>query len=108
GYPAPSYSWLIMPGAYTSTLKSPVKNLAPGTYTVTLTVNGVCTKTKIIVVPPLAKAKFTVVDSVCVGKPVLFTNISTGTIIYSLWKFGDGSTSLIYSPLRTYTSAGVY
>ncbi len=108
GYPAPSYSWLIMPGAYTSTLKSPIKNLAAGTYTVTLTVNGVCTKTKTIVIPALPKAKFTVVDSVCVGKPVLFTNTSTGSSFSNLWKFGDGATSLIFSPLRTYTLAGNY
>ncbi|MDI1233974.1 MAG: PKD domain-containing protein [bacterium] len=108
GYPAPTYSWLIMPGAYTSTLKSPIKNLAAGTYSVTLTVNGVCTKTKTIVIPALPKAKFTVVDSVCVGKPIVFTNISTGASFSNSWKFGDGATSLIFSPLRTYTLAGNY
>ncbi len=108
GYPAPSWSWLINPGGYTSTLKSPIKNLAPGTYTVSLTVGGICTITKTVVIPALPNASFTIQDSFCQGLPVIFTNTSTGTSLSSSWTFGDGSSSLITSPIRTYTNPGAY
>lgn len=107
GY-SPTWSWLIMPGAYTSTLKNPIKTLAPGTYTVTLTVAGVCAFTKTIVISALPNAKFTYLDSVCVGKPVQFFNTSTGTYTSSSWTFGDGSSSLISNPIRSYSVAGSY
>lgn len=108
GYPAPSYSWLVMPGSYTSSIKNPVFNLAPGTYTVSLTVAGVCTFIKTITVPPLTNAAFTVQDSVCQGTPVLFSNTSTGTSLSFIWNFGDGASSLLSSPIRSYTNAGTY
>ena len=108
GYPAPSWSWLINPGSYTSTVKSPVMTLAPGTYTVSLTVGGTCTLTKTIVIPSLPDASFTIQDSFCQGQPVMFTNTSTGSSLSSSWTFGDGSSSLITSPVRTYTNAGSY
>jgi PKD repeat protein len=108
GYPVPSWSWLINPGGYTSTTKNPVKNLAPGTYSVSLTVGGICTITKNIVIPALPNASFTIQDSFCQGQPVIFTNTSTGASLSSSWTFGDGSSSLISSPIRTYTNAGAY
>ena len=108
GYPAPSWSWLIMPGGFTSSIKNPVKNLAAGTYTVTLTVGGVCAISKTIVISALPNAKFTVVDSICVGQPVLFNNTSTGSSLSSSWAFGDGATSLITNPIRSYSNAGLY
>ncbi len=108
GYPAPSWSWLVNPGALTSTLKNPVFNLTPGTYTVSLTVGGTCTFTKTVVIPPLPNASFTVNDSVCQNTPVQFTNTSTGTGLSSSWTFGDGSSSLLTNPIRTYTNPGNY
>ena len=44
----------------------------------------------------------------CVGDIVYFANASTGTIVSSLWMFGDGSTSTTYSPTHIYTSPGTY
>ncbi|MFM6983061.1 MAG: PKD domain-containing protein [Chitinophagaceae bacterium] len=108
GYPAPSWSWLVNPGALSSTTKNPVFNLSPGTYTVSLTVAGVCTFTKTVVIPPLPNASFTVQDSVCQNTPVLFTNTSTGVGLSSTWTFGDGSSSLLTNPIRTYSNAGTY
>lgn len=108
GYPAPAYSWLVNPGALSSSLKNPVFNLSPGTYTVTLTVAGVCSYTKTIVVAPLPNASFAVQDSVCSGSPVLFSNTSTGTTLSYIWNFGDGASSLLSNPVRTYASAGTY
>lgn len=108
GYPAPTYSWLVNPGALSSTLKNPLFNLAPGTYTVNLTVAGVCTFTKTIVVGPLTNAIFSVQDSVCQGTPVLFSNSSTGTGFTSSWTFGDAASSLVVNPVRSYSNAGTY
>lgn len=106
GYPAPSYSWLVNPGSLSSSVKSPTFNLSPGTYTVTLTIAGVCTFVKTVVVPPLPNASFTVQDSVCVGTPVLYTNTSTGSGLSFNWTFGDGSSSLVTNPIRTFGAAG--
>ena len=108
GYPAPSYSWVVTPGAYTSSIKNPLFTLAPGVYTISLTVAGVCTYTKTITINSLTNASFTVVDSVCKGTPVLFNNTSTGAALSFNWAFGDAATSLIWSPVRSYSNAGTY
>lgn len=108
GYPNPSWLWNISPGSYSSTLKNPLFNLAPGTYTVTLTVGGVCTINKSITISALPSASFVLQDSVCQGTPVLFSNTSTGSSLSSSWNFGDGSTSLLSNPIRSYTNAGFY
>lgn len=108
GFPAPTYAWLITPGGYSSTVKNPLFNLAPGTYSVKLTVNGVCQIVQNLVVPVIPNAAFTAMDSVCVGKPVVFTNTSTGAGLNSSWSFGDGSSSTLMSPIRTYATAGLY
>jgi PKD repeat protein len=106
GYPTPSWSWLVNPGSLSSTAKSPTFNLSPGTYTVSLTVAGTCTITQTIVVPPLPNASFTVMDSVCQGTPVQYINTSTGSGLSSTWTFGDGSSSLLTNPIRTFGTAG--
>ena len=108
GYPNPSYSWLVNPGAYTSTNSNPTFNLAAGTYTVNLTVAGVCTFTKIIVIDTLTNASFTIQDSICQGSPVLFNNTSTGSSLSASWNFGDGASSLVFNPIRSYSNAGTY
>lgn len=108
GYPVPAWNWQVSPGAYSSTLKNPVFNLAPGNYTVTLTVDGVCTFTQNISIDSLTNASFNVQDSVCQGTPVLFSNTSTGTSLSSSWNFGDGASSLVNNPIRSYSLPGTY
>jgi PKD repeat protein len=108
GYPVPSWNWTINPGAITSAAQSPLVDLAPGTYTISLNAGGVCTYTKTIVIDALPLAEFTVADSICTGKPVIFTNSSKGLYNSSTWTFGDASSSLIGSPVRTYSTAGNY
>lgn len=58
-----------------------------------------------------APVAFFTADTVCLGKATTFKNtssISSGTILYSVWNFGDGTTSLSTNPSHTYTSAGLY
>jgi PKD repeat protein len=104
--PTPTWSWLINPGAITSTAQNPFVNLVPGTYTVSLTVAGVCSLVKTVTIPALPNAAFTIADSFCQGKPVIFQNTSTGSPISFIWTFGDGSSSLISNPIRTYNTPG--
>jgi PKD repeat protein len=106
--PIPSWYWTITPGAFTSTVQNPTTNLLPGIYTATLLVAGTCTIIKTINIPPLPNASFSIADSFCKGKPVIFLNTSTGTSLSSIWNFGDGASSLIFSPIRTYTTSGTF
>ena len=113
-----SRSWSFGDGT-TSTLANPVKTYAAaGTYTVTLTVTdnkGASTsisKSAIVSVTPPANvlpvAKFA---SAVSGLTVNFTDQSTdsdGTIASRAWTFGDGTTSTLANPSKTFTAAGTY
>lgn len=44
----------------------------------------------------------------CPGKPIRFTNSSTGSSISSSWNFGDGNTSNAASPTHQYATDGIY
>lgn len=84
----------------------------PGTYNVSLTVtnaNGCdSTVTLPVVVNDVPVAAFTF-DTVCVGTPTTFTDISTGAPTAWTWDFGDGNTSTV-GPVtqNTYATAGIY
>lgn len=108
GFPAPSYAWSVNGGPTFSTATNPTINLAPGTYTFTLIANGNCIETLVVTIPALPNASFTVVDSICVNTPMMFANTSTGVFNSTLWTFGDGSSTTISSPIRTYSAAGTY
>ena len=45
--------------------------------------------------------------TVMVGEEIHFTNTSTNAISYA-WSFGDGTTSTLESPAKTYDAAGTY
>lgn len=50
-------------------------------------------------------------DTVCVGDPTHFTNLSYGRgspIVGYDWDFGDGSTSTLEDPVHTYGTAGIF
>ena len=106
--PVPTYEWFINSGGVASTNVNPTFNLAPGTYDITLLVNGVCEITKTITIDDLPNADIVAMDSMCVQAPIAFTNLSSGTISSYEWDFGDGATSLVNNPLKTYSTAGAY
>jgi hypothetical protein len=108
GYPTPSYAWNINSNPVFSTSANTSIVLTTGTYNVTLTVNGVCVKTISVTVPGFPQANFTAPDSVCVNAPIPFTNTSTGFFTKSVWHFGDLSSVIANSPIKTYASAGLF
>lgn len=104
--PTPVYSWSINGGVPVSGTNY-TTSLPPGTYTVTLFVNGICSISKSITIVAPSQASFTVSDSVCVNAAIQFNNTS-GTYLSHSWDFGDGATSLAVNPYRSYSSAGTF
>ena len=100
----------------TSAVNNPSKTYTvPGTYTVNLTVNGpggTDTETKVgyvVVSHPPPVSDF--VGTPLSGPPpltVYFTSLATGTITSGTWNFGDGGTSTVQNPSKTYASPGTY
>ncbi len=111
-----SWLWTFGDGT-TSTLRSPSKTYAsPGVYTVTLRATnslGSNTRTRSgyvqVANPPPPVADFS-------GAPlsgfaplqVAFTDLSTNGPTSWLWSFGDGTTSTVRNPSKTYTAPGAY
>lgn len=71
-----------------------------------------CTSTYLSVQPVFVtfpKSDFFTADSLtCVGKNVSFTNISIGSGMTYVWKFGDGSNSIATNPVKVYAADGNY
>ncbi len=86
----------------------------PGTYSVSLTINGGSTKTKNAYITVYEKPTVDFITDVTAGCTPLgtrFTNKSsagTGAIASYSWVFGDGGTSTEASPSYTYISASAY
>ena len=103
------YNWNFGDGN-ADTIQNPSHTyIAPGTYTITLTVgSGACIDsiTLSITIPPLAVASFTSLTNNC-NLSVALTNTSTNSNIYH-WDFGDNQTSNLNSPNHTYANAGTY
>jgi PKD repeat protein len=88
----------------------------PGTYTISLTATGFggsATKTRtnyitanVVIPPPTVDFSFTPPDGY-VPLAVTFTNNSTNADYYT-WYFGDGTTSSLANPVKTYSSTGIY
>lgn len=71
-----------------------------------------CTDTmkRTITINPLPDASFTI-DDVCFNDTSKFMNTSTvrvGKIDSAFWYFGDGDSSIVFSPSHFYTAAGEY
>ena len=111
-----SSNWFFGDGG-TASVSDPVYTYyQPGTYTVTLTVEGILpgttasmTQEAIIEVYPTAVAAFTVTPSeISVpGDPIYVVNLSQGAEIYT-WDFGDGNFSDEMNPVHYYQEEGTY
>jgi gliding motility-associated-like protein len=55
-----------------------------------------------------AKASFNYPANACVNEPVQFTNTSSPAPVSVKWDFGNGTSSAVLSPLKTYAQAGLY
>ena len=88
----------------------------PGTYTVSLTATGFggsFTKTRsnyitanVVIPAPNIDFSFTPIEGY-VPLQVTFTS-STSNVDYYTWNFGDGTTSSLANPVKTYSSPGIY
>lgn len=112
-----SFSWVFGPNATPQSANTPTVNNvsfnAPGTYTVSFTVNeNGCSAFAIDTVtlyqnPVASIGNFTV--SGCDPLTVTFPNLSTGGAgMNYLWQFSDGTTSTAQFPTHTFSPAGVY
>jgi len=109
-----SWLWAFGDGT-TSTLKNPSKTYsAPGTYTVELTAwnaggqTNVETKTNYVTAEPLAAEFLGSPTSGAAPLAVSFTDQSTGNPVMWSWSFGDGTTSALRNPSKTYANPGTY
>jgi len=99
----------------TSTLERPTHTYtAAGTYTVTLTVDGLggtdtISRSDYITGYTPVRAGFNATPTIGYAPlTVTFTNTSTGDYDTSLWAFGDDSTSSSERPTHTYMAMGTY
>ena len=108
-----SSQWFFGDGG-TSTLADPQHTYtAAGTYTVKLVVTNstgcidTVTHANSIIVGSVG-ADFSYPSSLCSGNRITFTNTSSPTPQSAVWDFGDGTTSNVLSPIKTYAAAGTY
>ncbi|MCX8149613.1 PKD domain-containing protein [Thermaurantimonas aggregans] len=109
------YQWNFGNGQ-SSILQNPAMRFdTAGTYNVCLTVtsfNG-CTHTvcKPVTVQPKPDVQFTAQSACLNQQPIAFQNqttLTSGTLTYTLWDFGDGNTSTLLNPQHTYAAPGTY
>ena len=108
-----SYFWNFGDGT-TSTLTNPTKQYSvAGNYAIKLIVisaNGCKDSTsQVVSVSTRPAVSFTIpaFDSCSKTFAISLTNTSTNATSYT-WSFGDGTTSIVTSPTKTYSAAGTY
>ncbi len=113
---ATGWFWTFGDGGTATVANPSYTYFQPGTYTVSLGVNGIVPGTTdqiiyeaIIEVYPSAIAAFTVTpDEVSVpGEPIYCINLSQNATSYE-WDFGDGETSTLENPEHFYQEVGLY
>ena len=111
-----AYSWTFGDGA-TSTVQNPSHTYAAGgTYTVTLRVTDnqgaqSTTTSKSVTVAAANQPPVASFTKSCSGLTCSFTSTSSdpdGSIASYSWTFGDGGTSTLQNPSRTYAAGGTY
>jgi PKD repeat protein len=108
--PGAFVEWIFGDGN-TSSLPNPQYTFQkPGIYEVVQRASNGCgydSSTVKITVLPAPIVEFQHTNPVCPKQPVNFVNLSK-EVIGDFWEFGNGDTSLIKSPIFTYSSAGKY
>jgi gliding motility-associated-like protein len=113
GIGALSYQWDFGDGQV-STAANPSHTYAtPGPFTITLIAknNDGCADTLIkqgAVGLGAVTAGFSIVNPVCPGAAIAFTNTSNPAPTRAHWDFGDSTTSLQINPVKAFAAAGVY
>jgi PKD repeat protein len=113
---ASAWYWDFGTGTDFSSLPSPCFAWdQPGSYTVRLVTTNACgasvPATRSVTVTPPPTASFSVSaqgDKFCKGNQVTFTDTSTGAPTSWAWDFGDGTTSTLQNPTKTYSIDGVF
>jgi PKD repeat protein len=102
------WSWDFGDGSTSSAKNPPHAFSAPGTYTVSLTVSNVSgsntTTQDIIVIDPPTASFSQAIDEL----EVSFTNTSANSPDEWAWDFGDGTSSSVENPTKTYLAPGTY
>ena len=115
-HPIQSWKWNYADGIIETQTAAPYQHnyTKPGAYKVGLTVTDSrgCTDSfklaaALIISQPAAKFK-TTDTATCPGKPVSFTNQSTGPGLKYRWDFGDNTFSTDKNPVHTYLFDGNY
>ncbi len=111
------WSWDFGNGEFSNQQNPSIVYGTPGNYTVTLVVrngNGTnsITKTNYITINPSPVADFVAdMTTGCIPSTIQFTDRSNpvvGAIIKWEWDFGDGATSNLQNPQKTYNATGFY
>src|SRR5262249_24685295 len=58
--------------------------------------------------PPVADFTANTTNGLAGQTPIIFTNLSVGTVTNFSWNFGDSTTSTNTNPTHTYSSTGTY
>jgi gliding motility-associated-like protein len=107
------FLWLFGDSSSSTDVNPSHQYNSTGSYTVSLIVtnsNG-CRDT---IVKPNAitlgqvSASFNTVDSACQNRPVIFSNSSVPNPAFVKWTFGDGTTSTLTNPSKTYLTTGTF
>lgn len=112
--PIVSYFWDFGDGT-TSTAAVPSHTFAAGTYNIFIRVTTADGCVESITMPQAVKAGIKPVTLfmaspliVCAKDTVAFTDLSTGSVDYWFWEFGDGSNSSEQNPLHNYNDTGYF
>ena len=107
-----AWSWNFGDGTGSSTQNPGKVYNAPGNYLVTLTVAnpaGTSTSNQTLSAYSAPVAGFNASPvATNPGKPITFTDTSTGNVTTWNWNFGDGTGSSSQNPVKVYASEGVY
>lgn len=115
-HPITEWNWSYGDGTRETKMTAPfIHSYADtGTYNVRLLVkdsygcvDSITKPAAIIISKP--RAAFATVDTnSCPGKPIVFSNTSTGAKLQYRWNFGDGQTSTLATPVHMYAATGIY